>query len=63
METRFRDTNEDVIKTDLLMLPVEEKKVEGPTIRDLNRRLKGKLSEQIHLYQLVIKNNRAEGHP
>ena len=47
METRFRDTNADVIKTDLLVLPVEEKKLEGPAIRALNRRLKGKLSEQI----------------
>ena len=47
METRFRDTNADVIKTDLLVLPVEEKKLEGPAIHALNRRLKGKLSEQI----------------
>ena len=47
METRFRDTNADVIKTDLLVLPVEEKKLEAPAIRALNRRLKGKLSEQI----------------
>ena len=47
METRFRDTNVDVIKTDLLVLPVEEKKLEAPAIRALNRRLKGKLSEQI----------------
>jgi leucyl aminopeptidase len=47
METRFRDTNADAIKTDLLVLPVEEKKLETPVIRALNRRLKGKLSEQI----------------
>jgi hypothetical protein len=47
LETRFRDTNADVIKTDLLLLPVEEKKLEVPAIRALDRRLKGKLSEQI----------------
>ena len=47
METRIRDTNADGIKTDLLVLPVEDKKLEAPVIRALNRRLKGKLSEQI----------------
>lgn len=47
METRFKDTNADVIKTDLLVLPVEEKKLETPALRALNRRLRGKLSEQI----------------
>lgn len=47
METRFRDINLDVIRTDLLVLPVEEKKLETPAIRTLNRGLKGKLSEQI----------------
>ena len=47
METRFRDTNADAIKTDLLVLPAEEKTLEAPAIRALDRRLKGKLSEQI----------------
>ena len=47
METRFRDNNADVIKTDLLVLPVEEKKLDVPAIRALDRRLKGKLSAQI----------------
>jgi leucyl aminopeptidase len=47
VETRIRDTNADGIKTDLLVLPVEDKKLEAPVIRALNRRLKGKLSEQI----------------
>ena len=47
METKFRDANADVIKTDLLVLPVQEKNLEGPAVRALNRRLKGKLSEQI----------------
>jgi leucyl aminopeptidase len=46
METRFRDTSPDAIKADLLVLPVEEKKLEAPAIRALDRRLKGKLSEQ-----------------
>lgn len=47
METKFRDANADAIKTDLLVLPVEEKKLEAPAIRALNRRLGGKLSEHI----------------
>ena len=47
MKTRFRDTNVDVIKTDLLVLPIAEKKLDLPAIRALDRRLKGKLSEQI----------------
>jgi leucyl aminopeptidase len=47
VETRFRDSNAEVIRTDLLVLPVEEKKLETPAIRALNRGLKGKLSEQI----------------
>ena len=46
METRFRDTNADAIKTDLLVLPVEEK-TGGTGHSALDRRLKGKLSEQI----------------
>ena len=47
METKFRDANADVVKTDLLVLPVQEKNLEEPAVRALNRRLKGKLSEQI----------------
>ena len=47
METRFRDISADAIKTDLLVLPVQEKGLEAPVIRALNRRLRGKLSEQI----------------
>ena len=47
METRFRDTSADTIKTDLLVLPVGEKEKDAPAIRALDRRLKGRLSEQI----------------
>ncbi len=47
METRFRDTSTDAIKTDLLVLPIEEKGLDAPAIRALDRRLKGRLSEQI----------------
>jgi leucyl aminopeptidase len=47
LETRFRDTGAEVIKTDLLVLPLEEKKLEVAAVRALDRRLKGKLSEQI----------------
>ena len=47
METRFRDISADAVKTDLLVLPVQEKALEAPAIRALNRRLRGKLSEQI----------------
>jgi leucyl aminopeptidase len=47
METRFRDTSTDAIKTDLLVLPVTETGLDAPAIRALDRRLKGRLSEQI----------------
>jgi leucyl aminopeptidase len=47
METRFKDTRADTIKTDLLVLPVKEKELDAPAIRALDRRLKGRLSEQI----------------
>ncbi|MGB7948968.1 MAG: leucyl aminopeptidase [Candidatus Binatia bacterium] len=47
METRFRDITPDAIKTDLLVLPVQEKGLEAPAIRSLDRRLHGKLREQI----------------
>lgn len=47
MEIRFRDTNVETVKTDLLVLPVQEKKLEEPAIRSLDRRLKGRLRERI----------------
>ena len=53
METKFRDTSADTIKTDLLVLPVEEKGLETPVIRALDRRLKGRLSEQIRKSKLT----------
>jgi leucyl aminopeptidase len=48
VETRFRDTGADIVRTDLLVVPVEEKHLDAPILRGLNRGLKGKLSEQIH---------------
>jgi leucyl aminopeptidase len=53
METRFRDTSADSIKTDLLVLPVKEKGLDAPVIRALDRRLKGRLSEQIRKSKLT----------
>jgi hypothetical protein len=47
METRFKDIAPDNLKTDLLVVPVAEKKLEEPIIRALDRRLKGKLKECI----------------
>ena len=47
METRFRDLSADAVKTDLLVLPLEEKKLETPALRSLDRRLRGKLSERV----------------
>jgi leucyl aminopeptidase len=47
VETRFRDLNTESVKTDLLVLPLQEKSLETPTLRSLDRRLRGKLSERI----------------
>lgn len=47
METKFKDTAIDAFKTELLVVPINEKKLEDPTIRALDRRLKGKLQERI----------------
>lgn len=47
MEIRFKDTGIETLKTDLLMIPVAEKKLEEAAIRALDRRLKGKLQERI----------------
>jgi leucyl aminopeptidase len=46
MEIKFKDTNPEKIKTDLLVLLVKENDV-GPSIRRLDRPLKGKLSERV----------------
>ncbi len=48
METNFRDTAPELIKADLLVLLVREKKLDEPAIRALDRRLKGTLRERIH---------------
>ena len=47
MEIRFKDTGPETFKTDLLVVPVFEKKLEEAIIRALDRRLKGKLQERI----------------
>jgi leucyl aminopeptidase len=47
MEVRFRDTTAERIKTDLLVIPVREKKLDLPEIRALDRRLKGNLRTRI----------------
>jgi leucyl aminopeptidase len=47
METRFRDASVEGIKADLLVLPVQEKKLEEAPLRALDRRLRGKLREGI----------------
>ena len=44
MEIKFRDSQRsERIKTDLLVIPVREKKLDEPAIRALDRRLKGQL--------------------
>jgi leucyl aminopeptidase len=47
MDVRVRDTTAERIKTDLLVIPVREKKLEEPAIRALDRRLKGNLRTRI----------------
>ncbi len=47
MEVRFRDTNAERIRTDLLAIPVGEKNLDAPVIRQLDRRLKGDLRRRI----------------
>jgi len=53
METRFRDAGVESIKTDLLVLPVLEKKLEEAPLRALDRRLRGKLSERIQKSRFI----------
>jgi hypothetical protein len=47
MEIRFKDIGPESLKTDLLVVPVSEKRLEETSIRALDRRLKGKLQERI----------------
>src|SRR5688572_20059411 len=47
MEVRVRDTTAERIKTDLLVIPVREKKLEEPEIRAVDRHLKGNLRTRI----------------
>ena len=47
MEVKFRDASPEKIKTDLLVLPVKEKEAGEGEVRQLDRLLRGRLSEQI----------------
>ena len=47
MEIRFRDTSADRIKSDLVVIPVRDKRLDDPVIRALDRRLKGHLRARI----------------
>ncbi|HET9915988.1 MAG TPA: leucyl aminopeptidase [Candidatus Binatia bacterium] len=47
MEIRFRDSAADRIKSDLVVIPVREKRLDDPVIRALDRRLKGHLRARI----------------
>jgi len=47
METKFKDAAAETLRADLLVLPVQEKKLELAPLRALDRRLRGKLSERI----------------
>lgn len=47
MEVKFKDGSPEKVKTDLLALPVKEKQVGELVVRQLDRLLKGRLSEQI----------------
>ncbi len=47
METKLRDAAPELIKADLLVLPVREKQLDESAIRALDRRLKGNLRERI----------------
>ena len=53
MEIRFRDTHVDRIKTDLLVIPVREKKLDDPALRALDRRLKGHLRGRIEKSKFI----------
>jgi Cytosol aminopeptidase family, N-terminal domain. len=43
MEIKVRDSNAERIKTDLLVIPVREKKLDDALIRTVDRRLRGNL--------------------
>jgi leucyl aminopeptidase len=47
MDIRFRDTNAAAIKTDLLVIPALEKKLDEAVLRALDRHLKGQLRRRI----------------
>ena len=53
MEIRIRDSRIERIKTDLLVLPVREKRFDTPEMAALDRRLKGHLRAQIERNKFI----------
>lgn len=54
MEIRFRDIAADRIKSDLVAIPVREKRLDDPAIRLLDRRLKGQLRARMSAMQVQV---------
>jgi leucyl aminopeptidase len=48
MEIAFRDISVERVKTEFLVVPVKEKKLDEPPLRVLDRRLRGDLRTRIH---------------
>src|SRR5689334_7703837 len=53
MDVRIRDSRIERIKTDLLVLPVREKRLDTPEMAALERRLKGNLIAQIEMNKII----------
>jgi len=47
MDIKFRDTNAAALKTDFLVIPVREKRLDEAALRGLDRQLKGQLRRRI----------------
>ncbi|HWO41104.1 MAG TPA: leucyl aminopeptidase [Candidatus Eisenbacteria bacterium] len=47
MEPRFRDAGIETVKSELVVIPVHERKLDEPVIRALDRHLRGRLRERI----------------
>jgi leucyl aminopeptidase len=53
MDVKFQDQYPERIKTALLVVPVTEKHLDGPSIRRLDRLLRGELAERIKKSQFI----------
>jgi leucyl aminopeptidase len=53
MEIRFKDIGPESFKTDLLVVPVSERRLDETSIRALDRRFKGKLQERIQKSKFI----------